>query len=865
MIGESVPPRCRQDAQLARLSALISGDPPIQRYQSMMRVGRIIHLVTGVLLPLMLLISSTGSALAQRAYREVVPAGTKTDHGLFDVHHVGDRLLFEIPDTILGREMVVLSRYAKTQEGLANGGDRMSPNMVVSWERRGDRVYLRAISHEKTADEGTPVHLAVENSNFAPVLYSFEVEARGQSSTVIDVTDLYMGDVPAFSLPRHQRSRLGIRGFDRGRSWLEWARSFPINVEIRVVRTYAADQPPSNQRGGSVSFEVNHSMVLLPEEPMMPRLYDERVGYNSIARTNYSSEFQGVRPERYIRRYRLEPKDTAAFLRGELVEPVKPWVWYLDPATPKEWIPYYKAGILEWNKAFELAGFKNALEVRVAPTEEEDPEFSLLDARYSVVRYVATPTRSANSGGDVVDPRSGEVIRAHTNMLHGLDERLRWWLVSQLGAANPQFRTNKLSEEDLGEALRYVISHETAHSVGLPHNQRANFVFPIDSIRDPDFVERMGHSGSSVGRTRYNYAAQPGDGVPPERRMGLWDQFAVLWGYRPIIGAESPEDELETLNEWIVERSDKPWFRFASAQFGMDVEWDPYRMTEGISDDPVEAAVLGMKNLEIVVGNLMDWVLEEGDDYYELETHYLQALTQWNRYAEHAAAAIGGSWTHHKRYGEEGVVYTPIEREYQKKAMQFIDEYVLSTPSWALDFDMLRRLEHAGAVERIRAYQELAVQRLLNPARLARMIEHEAFLGAVTYRPAEMLDDARAMIWREVHEGEPIDTYRRNMQRAYIENALYLLYEAENEGWAPPRSGNLRVSSDLDPPLAADLHIEQSDMRPLIREQLHLLSKEISALLERGVSDRMTRIHLEDVVSRINGGLEGRGASRLVS
>ncbi|CAN5813998.1 zinc-dependent metalloprotease [soil metagenome] len=800
---------------------------------------------------------ATPAAAQIQAYSTVVPSSATSDAGLFTLHRVGDALLFEIPDSVLGRDMAVMSRYARAQDGLADGGDRMAPNMVVRWERRDDRIDLRAVSHQQTADANSSLHIAVENSNFAPVLHSFPLNARGNSTSVIDVTALYLGDVPAFTLPRNTRTRHTVRSYDRDRSWLEWARSFPINVEIRVVQTYAAEQPPSNARGGALSFEVNHSMILLPKEPMMPRLYDERVGFISIGQTDYSRDFQGVRPHRYIVRYRLEPSDPAAWARGELVEPVKPWVWYIDPATPPHLIPYFKEGILEWNAAFELAGFKNALQVHVAPTEAEDPEFSLLDARYSVVRYVASPTRSANSGGDVVDPRSGEVIRAHTNQYHGLDERLRWWLVSQVAAANPNFRTSQLSPEDMGEALRYVVSHETAHSVGLPHNQRANFVFPIDSIRSPDFVNRVGHSASSVGRTRYNYAAQPGDGVPPERRMGLWDQFAVMWGYRPIPEARTPQEELATLHQWVVERADKPWFRFASAQFGMDVEWDPYRMTEGISDDPVEAAVLGMNNLRTATGNLMEWVLRPGDDYYELEAHYLQNLTQWNRYAEHAAAAVGGSWTHHKRFGEEGVVYTPIEPDYQKKAMRFLDEHVLQTPVWALDANMLRRLEHAGAVERIRAYQELAVQRLLNHARLARMIEHEAFLGDATYRPAQMLDDTRRMVWREVGQRGPIDTYRRNLQRAYLEQAHHLLHEATSEHWDPPASGNLRVSRNDDPPLNADLHISQSDIRPLIRDQLRRLEGEIRTTLRRGVADRMTRIHLEDALVRIEKTREG--------
>jgi hypothetical protein len=804
-------------------------------------------------------IALTGPLGAQaKPYATVIPASATTTRGLFDVHRVEAKLFFEIPDSLLGRDMIIMSRYAQVQDGMSQVGANMAPNIVVRWERRDDRIHLRAVSHQTTADSGTARHIAVEDQNFAPVLATMPIATRGGASSVIDVSDLYLGEHPAFTLQRAQRTQLAVRRYERDRSWLEFARSFPTNVELRVVQSYAADQPPSNARGGAVSFEVNHSMILLPAVPMRPRLWDERVGFISVQRTNYSRDFQGVRPERYARRFRLEPKDTAAFLRGELVEPVNPWVWYIDPATPEEWVPYFEAGILEWNGAFEDAGFKNAIQVRRAPTPEEDPEFSLLDARWSVVRYVPTTVRSANSGGDVIDPRSGEVLRAHTNMYEAVAERMRWQLLSQVAAAadDPRYRNSRLPEDLMGEAIRYVMSHETAHSVGLPHNQRANFVFPVDSIRNPDFVQRMGHSGSSVGRTRFNYAAQPGDGVPPERRMGVWDRWAVYWGYRPIIEAASAEDETATLHRWITERADKPWFRFADAQFGMDEEWDPYRMTEGISADPVEAASLGMNNLRMLADSLLPWLLEEGDDYYELETHYLQALTQWNRYAEHAASAIGGSWTHHKRFGEPGVVYTAIEPDYQRKAMRFITEQVLATPTWALNPDVLRRIEHAGAVERIRAYQELAVQRLLNHARLARMIEHETFHGAATYTPSEMLDDVRKALWGDATAGRALDTYRRNAQRAYLAQAHHLLKEADNAGWSPPRSGDLRVGSDTDPTLNGPLKIAQSDIRPLIREQLTLLRSDLQAALGQGVRDRMTRIHMEDAVLRINVALE---------
>lgn len=804
-------------------------------------------------------LSLPSGATAQGRYADVVPDDARSSRGLFDVHRVEESILFEIPDSLLGRDMMIMSRFHRVQAEQTNVGANMLPNLVVRWERRDGRILLRAVDHSSTADPEDNVHIAVENQRFAPIVASLPVEARGDGTSVVDVTDLYVGDTPAFTLSGGQRNRMGVRRFAGDRSWVEFTRAFPINVEVRVVQTYDASNPPSSERAGALSFEVNHSMILLPEEPMRPRLWDERVGFISLQRTDYSRDFDGVRPERYAVRYRLEPSDTAAFLRGELVEPVKPWVWYIDPATPEEWIPYVEAGILEWNEGFEEAGFRNAIQVRRAPTEEEDPTFSLLDARHSVVRFVPTQTRSANSGGDVVDPRSGEVIRAHTNLYQGVAERMRWQLLSQVATAadDPRYRDDDYPLDLMGEAIRYVMSHETAHSVGLPHNQRANFVFPVDSIRDPDFVRRWGHSGSSVGRTRFNYAAQAGDGVPPERRMGVWDAWAIRWGYRPILEADTPEEESPILNEWIVERADRPWFRFASAQFGMDDEWDPYRMTEGISDDPVRAAELGMVNLRVMVDSLLAWVVDEGEDYYELEAHYLQALTQWNRYAEHAAAAVGGSWTHPKRFGEEGWVYTPIDRDYQLQAMAFLDEHVLQTPRWALNLEILRRLEHAGAVERIRAYQELAVQRLLNHARLARMIEHRAFLGDDTYAPTEMLDDGREMVWREVTEGRPIDTFRRNAQRAWLAQAHHLLHEAESDSWNPPGSGNLRVGRNDDPPLNADLHIAQSDIRPLIRDQLRLLWAEVEAALADGVSDRDTRIHLEDALVRIDAALEG--------
>lgn len=811
---------------------------------------------TGLLLSLALLSAGCASATGAEPAAVAPAAAAREAETVFGVEHDGERVRFTVPDRLLGRDMALMSRIARAQTDLALGGEHLSPNMVVRWEREGDRILLRAPSHEAVAPEGSPLHIAVENSNFAPILAAFDIAERRGPASVIDVTDLYLGEGTAFGLDRGRRERHRVRGFDRNRSHLVFARAFPENVEVRVVRTYAAEAPPSGTRGGTISYEVNHSMILLPEEPMRPRLYDERVGYINIGQTYYADDAQQVEDRRYIRRFRLEPSDTAAFLRGELVDPVKPIVWYIDPATPEWMRPYFEAGIREWVPAFERAGFRNAVQVRVAPTPEEDPDFDLLDARYSVIRYVATPVRSANAFGDVADPRSGEVLRGHINMYHAVQERLRWWLLSQAAAADPRFRTRELPREEMGEALRYVVSHEMAHAVGLPHNQHANFVFPVDSLRDPEFVERRGHSASSVGRTRFNYIAQPGDGVPVERRIGAWDEFAVMWGYRPIIEAGTAEEEKPVLNRWVTAHADEPWFRFGYPQFGLAEEWDPYRQTEGLSNDPIRAAEYGMLNLHRAASNLVDWVAVEGEDHSELENHYLQLMSQWGRYMQHADSHVGGSYTHLKRFGEEGPVYTAVPAEDQRRAMRFLDEHVLSTPEWLLDHAMLRRLEHAGAVERVRAYQVMAVERLLDHHRLARLIEQESFLGAESYAPWEMLDDLRGMVWRELSGGGRIDAYRRNLQRGYLRALRHLLEEAEAEVFAPPRSGNLRVGSDDDPPLNAALHVGDSDIRPLVRDQLVHLRGEVQRARSRA-TDRMTRLHLDDALHRIDALLEG--------
>ena len=775
----------------------------------------------------------------------------ETDEGMFDVHRAEDRYFYEIPEEMLGRDMLLMSRYKEKEPHFSEERTGAHSDMLVQWEREGDRVMLRALSYEYDADEHLNVYKAVERDRFTPILAIFDVEEESDDTTVIEVSDLYTGGSEAFEVAPWSQQSVEARAMDRERSYVESIRSYPENIEVGAVLTYEADAPPSEMRGSSMSAHLNHSMLLLPEEPMERRWYDERVGLRGFAQLDFGRDYQGTEQIEYIRRYPLEPSDTSAYLEGELVEPVEPWTWYIDPAVPEKWIPYFKEGLLEWNEAFEEAGFKNAIEVEMAPVD--DPDFSLEDARYSVVRYKATNVRSANAGGGAFDPRSGEIVRGHMHMLDGLEERLRWWILSEMGARHDDLRGDEVPEEMMGEALRYVVSHEKAHVVGLPHNQMGNHAYPTDSLRSASFIEEHGHAASVVGRTRFNYVAQPGDDIPEieRRKVGAADKFAVEYGHTVMPQYDGPDEERPALNEMVMERNEERQYRFLEGQYVAEEEWDPYRQTESMGADGVKASTYGMENIKHLMPDLVERVTQEGDTYRELENHFLQLHQKWQRYMQHATVQVGGVYSHNKRYGEEGPIYTPVEREDQIRAMEFLEEYGFQTPEWLLDRETLRLLEHAGALERVRGYQMQALERFLLPNRFARLAEQEHFLGDEAYTNIEMMDDLRAMLWNEVQDGESIDAFRRNLQRGYLDRLDWLMHEAEMDTFDPPASGNLRVRSYETPPLNAQVHVSQSDVQMLVRDQLRLLRSEVQENLD-AAPDRTTRIHLEDVLARID-------------
>ena len=787
--------------------------------------------------------TETVSDHSTRKQAVTIPPGAEKSEGLFNVYQTANSIFYEIPEEMLGRNMVILSRIARTAEGLGWGGDRLAPQQIVKWERRDDKILLRGVTYNQTADAGLPVYQAVQNSSFPVVIEAFDIQEARDGSYIIDVSHLYLQDSRLFGLQNRHRQQYSVRSLDSNRSFLEFVKTFPENIEVRTVLTYNADNPPSQQRTGTISLEVNHSMLLLPEEPMRPRLFDQRVAMISISQTDYGDEAQFSKNNRFVTRFRLEPSDEEAYLRGELVEPKKPIVFYIDPATPEEWRPYFIQGINEWQTAFEEAGFKNAIRAEMAP--ENDPDFSMLDARYSVVRYVASPVHSANAGPDVIDPRSGETIRAHINMHHNVMKRLHWWSMSQTGPRNPEVQKAHISKEEMGEYLRYVISHELAHALGYPHNQRGNTAYDVEDLRDPEFTREFGNSASIVGRTRFNYVAQPEDGdVRVHRSVGEYDSWAIKWGYSYLPQYETPEEEKELLNQWVLERADDP-----AMQFGYgNSDFDPTQTTESIGNDWVAASEYGMKNLHRVIPSLLTWMYEEGESYDEVKMRYMQMFVHWGRMTERVITAIGGSREELKHFGQEGPVYRALSREEQQRSMAFLDEHLFATPTWLINTELIRKFEHVGTVERIRWYQTTGLNALLSPHRLERLVENHALMGDETYGPAEMLDDLRESIWKELNGSVEIDTYRRNLQRAWLDRMEYLLTEATANAPTPP--GDYRPDVGMEN-LRTEFHIQQSDIRPLVLEQLKTLAADAERALGN-TNDRYTRTHLDYVIMRVN-------------
>jgi hypothetical protein len=782
-------------------------------------------------------------APAPRPFAQVITGDAKKDEGLFTVYRVGENLFYEVPRAELDKDMLWETQIKRTSLGDGYGGQAID-DRVVRWQLSGNRVFLQLRNYSVVANDlSSPVTQAVADANNPTIVRAFNVAAFSPANNpVIDVTSLYMSDIAEFSA----RGAVGGRAMDNARSYIEKVKSFPQNVNVQVTQTFTvggADPAAAaggrgagggRGRGPTATILVFHSLVKLPETPMQPRLFDERVGYFTTSQTDYSRPEHKSVVRTYIARYRLEKKDPNAAIS----DPVKPIVYYIDPATPKPWVPWLKKAIESWQPAFEAAGFSHAIIAKEAPSKTEDPDWDPEDVRYSVIRYLPSTTENA-SGPHVSDPRSGEILEADIQYYHNVMNLATMWYFTQVGPLDPRAQKLPLSDELMGRLIQYVVAHEVGHTLGFQHNMKSSSEYTIAQIRDKNFVHTMGHVATLMDYSRFNYVAQPEDGIAVEDLIpgiGPYDKWATHWGYAPIPSAKTPDDEKATLDTWAKEQDTKPYLRFSTNGAGGS---DPGDETEAVGDaDATMATTLGMKNLKRVSAMLMTATVEPGEPYDLLNEAYGRVWGQWTTEMDHVTNVLGGYTSqqiHNGQVGgpgQNGRRFIAEPRAKQAESVQFLLDNAFATPSFMVNPDLLRRIQATGVVNRVRTAQSTVMNSLLQPARLDRLVEQAAVDSTTgAYTPIQFFADLRKGIWSElVTPATPIDVFRRNTQRVYLD----AFDNRINENGA---------TSD--------------EIRAIMKGELKALDAQIKTALA-GATDTATRRHLDDAHDQITQILDPR-------
>jgi hypothetical protein len=766
-----------------------------------------------------------------KPFDDVIPAYAKSQKGLFWVHTFDDKILYEIPPDVFSKPMLWVTSVAKIQSGAPYQG--MPPNdRVVKWEQRDDKVLLRDVRYQIRADVDDPIKDAVAAWSLSPIIQTFPVLAYGKDKApVIDVTSIFTGDLPEFSVAR----RFGGAGVDPARTFIEKVKAFPENIETAVLATFRSGgggmttgrgpqptpspSPFGGAGGGTITAEIRTSMVKLPDEPMRPRKYDDRVGFFTVGFQDFGDQSKHqLENVQYINRWRLEKKDPSA----EVSEPKKPIVYYIGREVPAKWRPYVKKGIEAWQPAFEAAGFKNAILAKEPPSFREDPDWDAEDARYSVIRWLPSPVENA-MGPHIHDPRTGEILEADILMYHNVLKLARDWYFVQASPNDERAQQIPLPDDLVGELLAYIVAHEVGHTLGFPHNMKASSSYTVANLRDKEFTKKYGTEASIMDYGRFNYVAQPGDGAALIPVIGPYDFFAVEWGYKQFKDAPDYKSEKAKLDEIVARQLTDP-----KLLFGDPDGVDPSAQTEDLSADPIEATELGLKNIERVAGYLVKATCKKGENYDMLRNMYSQLLAQRNRELGHVVSLIGGVTKTNVYFGDGDKPYAAVPTEKQKKAVEFLINNGFTVPTPLIAPDITERLGATGTADQILSSQISLLSRIVNESRIRRMAELAQQKPDGAYTPLALMNDIRDGVWKELAaEKIDIDLYRRNLQRGYVN----FLAQALGTG-----SGT-------------------SDFQALARNELITLQNSVTEALKKPVSE-VAKLHLEDIQARVKQALE---------